>query len=90
MWRTPLGRSGEAADEVERGLRDLGPAVVDGQGVSAVRNLGELGDGGVVLLPVVLSFRDGRGDRVVFGAGDDQQRSPVGVAGVDLVLGQRG
>jgi hypothetical protein len=48
------GTSGEAADEGERGLRDFGPAVVDGQGVAAVRYLGELGDAGVVLLSLVL------------------------------------
>jgi hypothetical protein len=45
--------SGESADEGERGLRDFGPAVVDGQGVSAVRDLGEPGHAGVVLASLV-------------------------------------
>ena len=40
------------AEEVERGLGDLRPAVVDGQGVPPVRELDELGDG--LVLPVRL------------------------------------
>jgi len=76
------GLLGEAADEGERGLCDLSPAVVDGQGVSSLRDLGELGHALVVLLSLILGRGDGRGDRVVLRAGDDQERSPVGVADV--------
>src|SRR5215470_11386088 len=43
----------ESLDEVERGLRDLLPAVVDGQRVAAVRHLHDLGDARVARLPLV-------------------------------------
>ena len=47
-----LGRD-EPLDEVECGLRDLLPAVVDGQRVAAVGHLLDLGDARVALLPLV-------------------------------------
>jgi hypothetical protein len=49
------GGSGESLDELQRGLRDLGPSVVNGQRVAPAGDLGELGHAWVVLLPLVLS-----------------------------------
>src|SRR6266576_3371820 len=68
----------EAFDEGERGVGDRAPAVVDGQGVSAVGDLDELGDTVVALLPLVGGLEDGPRDGVVLLPGDDQHRSPVG------------
>src|SRR5271166_7137667 len=73
----PMSR--EPTDEGERGLGDVAPAVVDGQGVSSAGYLGELGHAGVVLLTLVFGVADGAGNGVVVLAGNDQQRSPVRV-----------
>jgi hypothetical protein len=49
----------EPLDEVEGGVGDLAPAAVDGQGVSAVGDLDDLGDRRVVLLPLVVAIAPG-------------------------------
>jgi len=81
-----LGRD-EPLDEVERGLGDLLPAVVDGQRVAAVGHLLDLGDARVALLPLVGRVGDRPGNRVVLLPVEDQQRAPIGVLRVDLRLG---
>jgi hypothetical protein len=81
-----LGRD-EPLDEVGRGLRDLLPAVVDGQRVAAVGHLVDLGDAWVVLLPLVGGVCDRPGNRVVFLPVEDQQRATIWVLRVDLRLG---
>src|SRR5215216_5275977 len=55
-----LGRD-EPLDELERGLRDLLPAVVDGQRVAAVGHLLDLGDARVAFLPLVGGVGDRQG-----------------------------
>src|SRR5688572_23595503 len=82
-------RLDEALDEVERGLGDLAPAVVDSEGMASVRDLRDLRHAGVGLLPLVGSVGDGPRHRVVLLALDDQQRTAVGVLGVHLRLGPR-
>ena len=81
-----LGRD-EPLDEVERGLRDLLPAVVNGERVAAVGHLLDLGDARVALLPLVGGVGDRPGNRVVLLPVEDQQRAPIGVLRVDLRLG---
>src|SRR5438128_7367929 len=56
---------GEAADEVERGVCDLAPAVVDRERVPAARDRLELGHRIVSLLAVVEGLRDRRRHGVV-------------------------
>src|SRR6187397_2763006 len=56
---------GEPLDEVEGGLGDLAPAVIDGEGVAPVRHLHDLRHAGVALLPLECGFRDRPGHRVV-------------------------
>src|SRR5262245_6569863 len=68
-WTQP--GSGDAFDEVERGLGDLAPTVIDGERVAAVRNLDDLGHAGVVLLTLVRGVRDRPRDGVVLLAVDD-------------------
>ena len=79
--RGRLARRGrdEPLDEVECGLRDLLPAVVDGQRVAAVGHLLDLGDARVALLPLVGGVGDRPGNRVVLPPVEDQQRAPIGV-----------
>src|SRR5580700_3186006 len=68
------------------GVGDLFPAAVDGEGVTAVLELLELGDrGGVAVLLQGGPGGDVR-DGVVFGPGDEQQRTAGLVPGVDLGL----
>src|SRR5215218_761467 len=81
-----LGRD-EPLDEVERGFRDLLPAVVDGQRVATVGHLLDLGDARVALLPFVGGAGDRPRNRVVLLSVEDQQRAPIGVLRVDLRLG---
>src|SRR3954467_14879519 len=88
---TPLSfvgwASGEPLDELECGGGDLPPAAVDRQGVAAIRDLHDLGDAGVALLPFEGGVHDRPGDGVVGLARDQQQRSALRVLGVDLCLG---
>jgi hypothetical protein len=79
----------EPANEGQGRVRDLLPPVVDGQRVTAARDLGELRNTGVLLLARIRGAGEGGRDRVVLLAGHDQHRSPVGIARVDLVLGTR-
>src|SRR5215218_964575 len=72
-----LGRD-EPLDELERGLRDLLPAVVDGQRVAAVGHLLDLRDARVAFLPLVGGVGDRPGNRVVLLPVEDQQRAPSG------------
>jgi hypothetical protein len=82
-------RSDEPLDELERRVGDQSPAAVDRERVTAVRQLDDLGD--TRIAPLLLER--GIGDRPRHGAvlfpGDDQQRTAVGVLGVDLRLGPR-
>ena len=79
----------EPLDEVECDLGHLAPAMVDRERVASVRDLDDLRDSRIVLLPLVRRVRDRPGHGVVLLAIDDQQRTPVGVLGVDLGLGPR-
>jgi len=83
------GALDEALDEGEGSVGDLAPAAVDGEGVAAVGNLSDLGDALVARLLLVRGVRDRPRDGVVLLAGDDQERSAVGVLAVDLRLGPR-
>jgi len=69
---------GEPLDEVECRLSDLTPTLVDGQRVPPVRDLGDLGDAPIALLPLVGGVRDRQRDRVVLLAIDDQEWTAVG------------
>ena len=82
--RSSGSSSGEALDEVQRGLGDLLPAAVDHERVPAVRQLLDLRDPGVALLALVGGVGDRPRDRVVLLAGDDQQRPARRVLRVDL------
>src|SRR5580700_11491705 len=53
------------------------PAVVDGQGVAAVGELGELGDGRGVTVLLQGGLGDRPGNRVILAARDQQQRSAI-------------
>ena len=67
MGRWPsAGRLHEAFDEGQSGVRDFAPATVDGQGVSAVLDLDDLGDVLVVLLLLVGGMRDRPGAVLFF------------------------
>src|SRR5271166_181676 len=76
---TEAGSLQESLDEAERGVGDIGPAVIEDQGVPPVRDLDIFGHFGVfeLLFVAALGERD-RGGGVV-GAGDNQQWPPVGV-----------
>ena len=74
----------EAHHERKRSVGDLTPAAVDDEPMPAVGDLDDLRDCLVALLPLVGRVRDRPGRGVVLLAGDDQQRSPVGVVAVDL------
>src|SRR6187200_3289759 len=94
IMRAPFGSFDSQAlrkslDEVERGLGDLAPAVVDRQRVASIRHLHDLRHAGIALLPVVGGFRDRPGHRMVVLALDDQHGTAVGVQGVDLRLRPR-
>src|SRR6188472_4535580 len=80
-----LGRD-EALDEIECGLCDLPPAVVDGERVAAVGHLHDLGHTWVAALPLVGGVRDRPRHRVILLAIDDQQRTAVRVLRVHLRL----
>src|SRR3984957_4964435 len=86
--RGGIGRA-EAPDELERGLRHLAPAVVDGQRVPPALHLGYLGHVRVPLLLLVGGVRDRPGHGVVVAAADEQHRAAARVLGVDLRLGPR-
>jgi hypothetical protein len=60
--------------------------VVNGQGVSAIRDGAELRDRGIVLLQLVLSIDDRKRDGMVLLARDEQERATRGVPGVDPVF----
>src|SRR5437870_5423675 len=62
--------SDKALDELERGLGDFPPAMVDDQGVSAIAHLGELGRAGIMLLLFEGGMRDGVRHRIVLLAAD--------------------
>src|SRR3982751_213626 len=81
------GRSDEALDEAERGASDLVPAAVDGEGMTAVRHLEDLGDAWIVLLLLVRGMRDRPRHGVILLAGDDEERPTIWIVGVDLHLG---
>src|SRR3989442_11311436 len=85
--RGETGLSDESLDERERRVGDLPPAAVDRERVSAVRDLYDLGHALVAPLLLEGSVRDGPWDGVVLLAGDDQQRSTVGVLGGHLCFG---
>src|SRR5262249_47490088 len=70
---TVSNRLGELLDEVERGLGDLAPAVVDGERVAPVRDLDDFRHAGVAPLPLVGGVRDRPRHRVVLLAVDDEQ-----------------
>src|SRR5215204_5202071 len=76
----------EALHECERRVGDLAPATVDRQRVAAIRDLLDLGDTRIALLPLVGGVRDRQGDRVVLIAVDDQERAAVGILRVHLRL----
>src|SRR5258708_7688134 len=87
-WLNP-DISREAANEIQRFLRDVAPALVDGQRMPAVWDLRKLGDPPVVLLALERRMRDGAGNRIVLSARDDQQRPAVRIAGVNAGLRPR-
>jgi hypothetical protein len=76
-------------DERERRVSDLSPAAVDDERVPAVGHFDDLGDSHIALLALERRVRDRPRDRVVFFAGDDQQRSAHRVLGVDFGLRPR-
>src|SRR4051794_32279497 len=78
----------EPLEEVQRRLRDLLPAVIDRQRVTAVGHLLDLGDARVPLLPLVGGLGDRPRDGVVLLALDDQQRATVRIPRIDLGLGE--
>ena len=65
-------------DEGERDVSHFLPSVVNDQRMSAIGHLVELGDRGIVLLQLVLSFDDRHGDRMVFLACDEQEGPRAG------------
>src|SRR5712671_5080173 len=81
--------SAEPADEGQRRLRDLLPAIVNGQRVPPARNLSEFGDAGALELVLVGGVGEDVRYGVVLLTGHDQHRSPLTVLRVDLVLGPR-
>src|SRR4051812_30673562 len=85
MARAPLQPVAEQPGE--RRLRDVLPAAVDRQRVTAALELAQLGDGRRVAVLLERRARHDVGHGVVGGAGDQQQRAPVGVLGVDGGLG---
>src|SRR5438094_10052443 len=79
----------EAADELQRHLRNFLPAAVDGQRVAAARDLLDLGYAGIALLLLVGGVRDRPRDRVVLLAIENEQRPTLWVDRVDLGLRPR-
>src|SRR5712672_2723211 len=84
-----LCRGDEALHERQCLIGDLAPAMVDDERVAAIRYLDDLGHALVLLLLLVGGVCDRWGDRMVFPAGNDQERSAVGVLSVDLCLRPR-
>ena len=74
-------------DEGERNISHFMPAVVNGQGVSAIGYFVELGDPRIALLQLVLSFDDRQWNRMVFLARNEQEGTTRGIPGVDTVFG---
>src|SRR3954454_18411575 len=70
-------------DEGECGVGDVGPAVIEDQGVSAAFDFDVFGGFGVLELFLVAAVGECPGGGGVVGARDDQQWSPVGVLDVD-------
>src|SRR5947209_13251402 len=81
--------SDEPLDEAEGRVRHLFPAGVDCEGMAAVRDLGDLGNSGVVALLLERRVDDRPGNRMVLLTGDQQHRPPLGILGIDLVLRPR-
>ena len=89
-WDAAVSRArGEAVDECERPFGHLAPAAVDGERVTAVGDLFDLGDSGVVPLALERCVCDRPRHRVVFLSIEDQQRPAIRVLGVQLCLGPR-
>src|ERR1700682_6317839 len=95
-WKTPRTSSGpwktvwtwlleESLDEGECGVGDVGPAVVEDQGVAAAFDFDVFGGFGVLELLLVAAVGECPGGGGVVGAGDDQQWPPVGV--LDIYAG---
>src|SRR5258705_9616071 len=73
----------ESFDEGECGVGDVGPAVVEDQGVSAALDFDVFGGFGILELLFVAAVGECPGGGGVLGARDDQQWPPVGVLDVD-------
>ena len=71
-------------DERERGLGHFTPSVVNRQGMPAVGYFADLGHAGILLLLLVGGMGNRPRHGVVVLAGDDQQRSTLGILRVDL------
>src|SRR5882672_11387676 len=82
-----VSRLNETPHEHERRVRDLAPAAVDRERVTAIGDLDDFGHAAIALLALERRVRDRPWDRVVLLAGDDQQRPALRVLGVDLRLG---
>ncbi len=68
---------GEALDECEGRVGHVAPAVVDDERVTTIGNLDELGHALVALLLLVGGIGNRRGDGVILGSFDDQERPAV-------------
>src|SRR5438067_12954888 len=71
-------------DERERDLGHFTPSVVNRQGMPAIGYFTDLGHAGILLLLLVGGMGDRPRHGVVVLAGEDQQRSTLGILGVDL------
>src|SRR3954468_14577134 len=98
IWRRSTSRwlvsrrsaSREPPDELQGHLGHLSPAAVDRERVATSAHLDDLGDSLLVLLLLLEGgVRDRPGHGVILLAGDDEQRSPLGVLMVDLHLRPR-
>src|SRR5215217_3469729 len=92
VYRTigPFSRaSDEALDERERLFGHLPPTAVDGERVTAVGGLFDLGDRRVLSLALERCVCDRPRHRVVLLPLDDQQRPAIRVLGIQLRLGPR-
>ena len=74
-------------EELESGVSNLLPTGVDGERMGATGRRDVRGRGRTAALALVAGLGDRWGDGVVAFAHDDQQRSSVGVLGVDFGLG---
>src|SRR5262245_56751825 len=81
--------SGQATYEAQGGRGDVAPTVVNGERVSPILDLDDLGDALVAPLLLVRSVGDRPRHGVIPISRNDQQRSPLWVLAVDLYLGPR-